>query len=499
MRAPPMAYTGSAHPEGSIVISPGTIVGHKYRLDAPIGQGGMATVWRAVHTTLDRPVAVKFLEAVGAQSQQLAARFLREAKLAAGLRHRHVVDILDFGVAETGQPFMVMELLEGQSLADRYEDGPPVSDWELMEIVAMTLSGLAAVHDAGIVHRDVKPENVFLVEDADGIYPKLLDFGVSRGFGAEGRVTRTGAVVGTPQYMSPEQARGKKDLDHRSDLWAVGVMLYEGFAGEVPFDSENPGDVLISVATEEPAPLSQARPDLPEPVLALVHRALQKDPEARFGDARQMREMVLRVLEGADEMNGRPPSTVIRTSYASGAGTGKIRALSAPPAMPPPMPPGTEASPPPGMDETPGELDLSAPAIPSEAAELSTEKLPPPRGAGAPRKRSPWMAPLVGLAVLGLAAGAFFAFDGMGALERAGLVPGESARADSGASGEVRPGEAVATIARTPPEELPPEDVSLEPPPADGEPAPEAETVDVPSPPDPPDQAPEEALAEDAE
>ncbi|MCA9608019.1 MAG: serine/threonine protein kinase, partial [Myxococcales bacterium] len=145
------------------MLSPGTIIGEKYRLEEPIGQGGMATVWRATHTTLDRPVAVKFLEAVGTHAKQLAARFLNEAKLAAGLRHRHVVDIVDFGVTDHGQPFMVMELLEGKSLADRYTQGPPVSDWALLEIVAMTLGGLAAVHDAGILHRDIKPENLFLV------------------------------------------------------------------------------------------------------------------------------------------------------------------------------------------------------------------------------------------------------------------------------------------------------------------------------------------------
>ena len=141
----------------------------------------MATVWRAVHTTLDRPVAVKFLQAVGTHANQMSARFVQEAKLCAGLRHRNVVDIVDFGVLEDEQPYMVMELLEGQSLADRYLDGPPLTDWDILEISAMTLSGLAAVHDAGIVHRDVKPENIFLARDADGTYPKLIDFGVSKG------------------------------------------------------------------------------------------------------------------------------------------------------------------------------------------------------------------------------------------------------------------------------------------------------------------------------
>src|SRR5690606_34607556 len=138
------------------------------------------------------------------------------------------------------------------------------------------------------------------VQDADGIFPKLLDFGISRGFGAVGRVTRTGVVVGTPQYMSPEQARGKKDLDARSDLFSVGVVLYEGLAGEVPFDSENPGDVLIAVATEDPRPIEEIRPDLPRSVIDIVHRAMRKKPEERFQSAREMRDAVMDVLQRAE-------------------------------------------------------------------------------------------------------------------------------------------------------------------------------------------------------
>lgn len=474
------------------MISPGTVIGEKYRLDTPIGQGGTATVWRAVHTTLDRPVAVKFLEIAGTHSAEQAARFLREAKLAAGLHHRHVVDILDFGVTEPGQPYMVMELLEGKSLADRYTDGPDVSDWDLLEIVAMTLSGLAAVHDKGVVHRDVKPENIFLVEDADGIYPKLLDFGVSRGFGVEGRVTRTGAVVGTPQYMSPEQARGKKDVDHRSDLWAVGVLLYEGFGGVVPFDSENPGDVLIAVATEEPRPLEELRPDLPAEALALVHKALRKDPAERFSTAREMRSAVLAVLEGAESMKGRPPSSVVRTSYASGPGTGKIRALSALQALPPPP-----IAPHARTDETPDAVELAAPRVPAEAVQLATEKLPRPRhGSRSPHPRRRWVAPLVVLGLLGVAgAVGLFAFDGWTVLARAGWLPAALAPGEPGPHGEVRPGESVAAIVSSAVDAGEgSESVAIEAPPMVGEPAPSSETVDVPSPPDPPERAPEEPL-----
>ena len=472
-----MTYTPPHHPTERHVISSGTIVGDKYRLDAPIGQGGMATVWRAVHTTLDRPVAVKFLEAVGVHAQQLADRFLQEAKLAAGLRHRHVVDILDFGVLEGGQPYMVMELLEGQSLAGRYEEGPPVSDWEVVEIVTMVLSGLAAVHDAGILHRDVKPENIFLVQDADGIFPKLLDFGVSKGFGGEGRITKTGVVVGTPQYMSPEQARGKRDIGLSSDLWSVGVVLYEGFTGQVPFDSENPGDVLISVATEEVPPLEDLRPDLPPAVVEVVHRALSKRPEDRFGDAREMRDALMAVLEGDEMMMGRPDSALIRIAYSPGPGTGKLRILSA--SAPPPAPPRA----------TDPFLVPQAARLPAEAMELVTEKLRPPRASlPAEAPSSSGRIPLLVVGLVALGAAAFLAFDGWGALVRAGLVPSGATHADSGASGVVRPGDSVVSAASPPAED------GIEPPPTNGLPAPDSETVDVPSPPDPPDEVPEQGL-----
>lgn len=444
------------------VLSPGTIVGEKYRLEEPIGQGGMATVWRAVHTTLDRPVAVKFLEAVGTGAGALAERFLQEAKLAANLRHRHVVDILDFGVTGGDKPFMVMELLEGQSLADRYADGPAVTDWELLEIVAMTLSGLAAVHDAGILHRDVKPENIFLVHDADGIFPKLLDFGISRGFGAQGRATRTGVVVGTPQYMSPEQARGKKDLDARSDLFSVGVVLYEGFAGEVPFDSENPGDVLIAVATEAPRPLSELRPDLPSSVIELVDRSLRKDPAERFQSARELREVVMQVLQSAEQMTGRPPSTIIRTSYASTPGTGRLRALS--------LPPGILEAPRSSEEDETGE----APVVSVSAIEPT--RLPPPTTPRDAKGGALWPAALVvTLLLLGGGGYAAWHFD---------FLPGALAEA-SGRQGELSPGQVVPLAARA--AEQP---VTIEPPPRHGAPAPPTKTVDVPSPPDPPARAP---------
>jgi serine/threonine-protein kinase len=186
---------------------------------------------------------------------------------------------------------MVMELLEGVNLADRLTEDPPLADSEIVDIVSMALSGLAAVHDQGIVHRDIKPENIFLVEDADGFFAKIVDFGISRGFDRPdaGRLTSTGGVVGTPSYMSPEQARGLRDVDPRSDLFSMGTILYECLTGRRPFDSENLGDILIMVASSNPKPPELVRPDLPTAIAEVIERAMQHERNARYQSAREMR------------------------------------------------------------------------------------------------------------------------------------------------------------------------------------------------------------------
>ncbi len=269
----------------------------KYRLEQPIGQGGMGSVWRAIHVTIERPVAIKFLDGAGASAERRAERFLREAKIAASVRHRHVVDILDYGVLDGTQPFIVMELLEGKTLAAHLSEVPTPTDVETLSYIAMVLSGLAAVHAAGIVHRDMKPENVLLVDDGDAREAKIVDFGISRVIAPEtgptGRITKTGGIVGTPEYMSPEQARGLRDIDSRSDLFSMGVVLYESLAGVRPFESENAGDVLIMIATQVARPLALLRPDLPEELSDLVDRALSRDRVERFQSAKEMRDALV--------------------------------------------------------------------------------------------------------------------------------------------------------------------------------------------------------------
>jgi hypothetical protein len=212
---------------------------------------------------------------------------------------------------------MVMELLRGEPLAARLGHGPlPVPD--VIGIMARLLSGLTAVHEAGIVHRDLKPENVFLVTEADGTYPKLLDFGVSRALDPTGDLksvlpTRENAIVGTPQYMSPEQARGLRELDHRSDIWSAGVILFELLTGILPFDAEAVGDVIIQIATAEPPDFAGLRPDLAGPLEQVVRKAMQRDREKRFQTAREMREALLAAAAvTADELESTPAPGRVR-------------------------------------------------------------------------------------------------------------------------------------------------------------------------------------------
>jgi serine/threonine protein kinase len=270
----------------------------------------MGSVWRARHRTLGRSFAIKFLKTAIPGGQSLEQRFLGEARMAASIQHRFVVDIVDFGVTPQAVPYMVMEFLHGESLERRCRRQPPMPVAELLRIGAEVLLGLEAVHQAGIVHRDLKPENIMLVHQADGTIPKLVDFGISRlEVQSDRRITQPGAVLGTPWYMSPEQAR-RDQTDRRSDIYSVGVILYEALAGEPPFDHQDLSMLLELVRAGGATPLVQRRPELGEELSALIERALALDPSARFESAAQMSARLLEVSGGlpADLLCVAPPS-----------------------------------------------------------------------------------------------------------------------------------------------------------------------------------------------
>ncbi|WP_236604406.1 serine/threonine-protein kinase [Sandaracinus amylolyticus] len=282
--------TGKALTVGRALI--GRLIAGKYRVIGLLGEGGMGAVYVAEHTLIGRKVAIKRLHPELAQDEKAVQRFQREARAAAATGHEHIVEILDLGFAEDNAPYLVMEYLRGQSLAALLRKEHRLEPKRACDVVGQALAGLDAVHRQHIVHRDLKPDNVFLTRRANNAdWVKILDFGISKVRREEGDgldLTRTGVMMGTPFYMSPEQARGMKNLDHRVDLYAVGVILYECITGRVPFEGENYHQLLQSILRSEPPRPSLMRPDLDPALEAVVLRAIAKDPKSRFESAEAM-------------------------------------------------------------------------------------------------------------------------------------------------------------------------------------------------------------------
>ena len=295
-----------AHPKVSIQSAnryrPGELIHEKYQLIRRLGQGGMGTVWVARNTVLEVSVAIKLIalqaQAVETDSdtEETAERLLREARAAARLDHPAIVRVFDFGRTSHGDPFIVMELLHGESLADVLNRDARVTAIQAVRVMLPIAEALASAHDKGVVHRDVKPENVILATTEDGrTQPKLLDFGIaslqeqSTRITQEKRLTREGSVVGTPAYMSPEQAMGRDDLDQRTDVWSFGVMLYELTTGRLPFDADNYNALLYEIIHQSPEPCTtHAAGD--EELWQILEVALRKRPEERWGSMRAFGE-----------------------------------------------------------------------------------------------------------------------------------------------------------------------------------------------------------------
>jgi serine/threonine protein kinase len=269
---------------------PKAIVASKYRLTRLLGRGGMGSVWEGVHTTLGTRVAVKFIDAEHANSAEARTRFENEARAAATLKSKHVVEVYDHGMMEDGRPFIVMEFLEGEPLDQRLDRVGRLTPKDTARLLQQVCRALSKAHAAGIVHRDLKPENIFLVwddEDAADIV-KVVDFGIAKFTDAatgNSSATRTGSVLGTPYYMSPEQARGLRSVDHRSDLWSIGVIAYRCIVGQLPFEGEAVGDLLVKLCTA-PIPVpSHFAPDVPPGFDAWLMKSLSREPELRFQSA----------------------------------------------------------------------------------------------------------------------------------------------------------------------------------------------------------------------
>jgi serine/threonine-protein kinase len=278
-------------------VGPGDVVDSKYQIARRLGQGGMGAVYEARHLGTGRRVAVKIISGGLQTNSELVARFQREARAAGAIESQHVAHVLDTGTdAKSGHPYLVMEFLSGRDLQQTIKDVGPLSPEIALRVVAQAGLGLLKAHDAGVIHRDLKPANIFLAkQDAGDVVVKLLDFGIAKmkmdQFSTVGAasLTQSASMLGSPHYMSPEQAKGAKHIDHRTDIWSLGIVLYEALAGVTPFaEYETIGSLIIAICTAPPPPVQDRAPWVPSSVAAIVHRAIAPDVSDRFQSVADM-------------------------------------------------------------------------------------------------------------------------------------------------------------------------------------------------------------------
>lgn len=299
----------------------GRVLGGRYELRRLLGRGGMGLVYEALHITVGRSVAIKLLRHDLARSREAVNRFMREARAAAAIGNEHIVEVFDFSYTEEGEAFIVMELLEGENLGARIRREGPLPLSQAIAIAKQVAQALDVAHAKGIIHRDLKSENVFLVSRNGGDFVKLLDFGISKVLeGDEGRgtLTREGVLMGTPHYMAPELVQGDVQLDRRVDVYALGCLLYEMITGRVPFTGKHVVEVLYKHVHESPEPPSRLRSDVPSALESVVLRALEKDRERRFATAAEVLEALTALGDVTDGAVTSAPDAAVQSSGSLG-------------------------------------------------------------------------------------------------------------------------------------------------------------------------------------
>jgi len=271
----------------------GALLDGRYRIVRLLGEGGMGAVYLASHVGLGRDVAIKFLHAELVSRDEVVGRFYREAQAAAAIRHKNIIEVFDVGVSPQGEPFLVMEYLEGESLAGLLKRAGPLNLGTACAVMEPVLQALQAAHRKGIIHRDLKPDNIFLAyQQGEPPVVKIIDFGISKF--AQGEFdkwrTKTGSVMGTPAYMSPEQARGSAGLDHRTDIYSMGTILFEMLTGVLPFAGSNFAEYLSAMLIDDPRAPQSVCAGFPAEAEPLVRKALAKNPDQRFQNAAEMLE-----------------------------------------------------------------------------------------------------------------------------------------------------------------------------------------------------------------
>jgi len=337
---------------------PGTTILGRYRLDSILGRGGMGSVWRAEHVQLRSPVAIKLLDQTISDNPQVLTRFMREAQAAALLRSPHVVQIFDVGV-EDGTAFIAMELLRGESLAERIARLQRLSLEDVILFLSQVLRAISKAHDAGIVHRDLKPANIFICAE-EPEFAKVLDFGVAKVTGGELAATRSGrtqpgVMIGTPYYMSPEQMKAR-DVDARADLWSIAVIAYECLVGVRPFTGDELGELVLAICTG-PIPVPSQHAAVPVGFDEWFSKATQRDREHRFGSAREMADELIKLSSLPGPL--RPQFATVRNLAA-------IANMLPEPKGQPFRAPGEDS-----LDLTTGQRAATSKSLPHSAAPLS--------------------------------------------------------------------------------------------------------------------------------
>jgi serine/threonine-protein kinase len=358
-------------PQNRSKVPIGTVLEGKFRITQEIGRGGMAAVYEAENVDIGKRVAVKILADELLSSHVVRERFIREARAAAAIRSPFICEVYDVGMYED-RPFLIMELLEGESLYDRMTRVRQMPVDTTVKVAAQVGRGLRKAHEAGIVHRDLKPENIFLTRDEDGeLLAKIVDFGLAKFYEGAGdeknvRLTREGALFGTPAYMSPEQAKGQGEVDHRADLWALGCIVYECLTGQTVWNVEQGVAMILAQIAGAPLPVpSRLRPELPVAFDEWFQRALDRDPTRRFQTAQSLTEGLIRSL-GPEAQSARAPlASELEGSIVDALVEGR----------PIPVAPGADAKPP--SSRLPGGL---VGQVSPDPQSVEPPSFPPPRG-----------------------------------------------------------------------------------------------------------------------
>lgn len=341
------------------MLEPGTTFAGKYLIDGVLGKGGMGAVYSATNKSIGRRVAIKVLVADLADREDVKERFALEAKAAGLINHPGIVDVLDMGETSDGEPFIVMEYLEGATLKAVFKKRGVFSPAEAAGIIAPLLDALAAAHTANVIHRDIKPANIFLCTKPQRLV-KLLDFGISR-FGQSTGLTHSGTAVGTPKYMAPEQVLGEKTLGPGADIYSVGAVLYELLGGRAPYDADSDIATLAKLLKEVHDPLATVRPELPAKLCAFVDSLLVKEPERRARDALKVKESLLALVKAGD-------LGALFDIAAESAARTSTNGTPRPPSGPARLP-----------NTSPGGRRHSVTKMPAQAAQTVDEDPPPPR------------------------------------------------------------------------------------------------------------------------